>query len=1265
MRAISRTGLGAAMAAVLAVTAGGPTVADATPGASGSSGDRPLVGSETAQAKTKTDASGNAVVTLVTGDRVRVTRDAKGTPTAALLPGEDGSEPVYRTHRVGDDLYVYPDGVQQKIDQGLVDAQLFNVTGLVAQGYDDAHTKTLPVIVGYDESADIARSLPAEPRAAERTHRLDVIDAVSYRTDKKKTADFWADVTSPRTRSGKPVEKVWLDAKARSTMADSTRQIGADTAWAAGYTGKGTKVAVLDTGVDAEHPDLKGQVTQSKDFTGSDNGTADVVGHGSHVASTVAGTGAASDGKEQGVAPGTDLLVGKVLGNDGSGSASGIIAGMQWAVDSGADVVSMSLGSSAPMPTCDDPMSTAAQALASKSDALFVIAAGNLGRNNNTVSSPGCAPDVLTVGAVDSADDTAYFSSRGPVAGTHTLKPEIAAPGVAIKAAAANGRGVYAYTSMSGTSMATPHVAGSAALLKQKHPDWSGQRVKQALVSSAKSDLSGDVRETGGGSLRVDQALKQTVLGAGSVQGGTFDWPQSAGDRTSVDVPYTNTGDKPVTLDLAVSHVTGNDGTTVRSRIASLGRRTVTVPAGATVEVPLALDPAAGLKAAQYGDITGRVLATGPGGVHVSTPFSLYVQPKTVRLTVKVVDRNGDPAAGVSSLDVIGTDDATGSMLSNDGAEQQTLELRAGAYEVQAFIGTPDAGDSPKLYDSLTYMGRPQLNLTKDTTLVLDAREASRLKAVTKDRTSETRGAVLGSSRTWDDVWLFTDTISGGRSIRGYYADVRGEATDGDYAFTSMWRNAAPLISEFRTADGTRLHPWAATTTAVNLDGTGSAEVVAAGAGTAADLAAAGVKGKIALVKLADDATSLFSIAAAAKTAGAVAVIGYHDSATRWTPASGFVAPDVPILSLPADEAKALAAAPTKVTWKATASSPYMYNLVHTEDGELTAPRTYAAHDRALARVDSTYTAAGVAADFSDTTVVTTAGGVSAVPDSFATVRAPGGRAEYYTAGDDVTFERILGSSFPFGETMIGGAKSYAKGARLKERWYDGVLVPTAAQDAAGDEILVGERQGNLIGVNFNGAYWRDGSHYGAPGSFGDFGGVSLSRDGELVGSSPWTAGVFEIPAGKSTYELTLTTQKGGSPARFFQRSSPVRTVFTFTSQEKPDVYSQGLPLLFPKYGIPEDGMKTLAARDGQTISLSATGHQGYTPADLTAAEVAYSYDGGTTWTEAKTRRADGRWTATVNHAAASGKQVTLRTTLTDAKGASVTQTVTRAYDVR
>lgn len=514
---------------------------------------------------------------------------------------------------------------------------------------------------------------------------------------------------------------------------------------------------------------------------------------------------------------------------------------MEWAVESKADVVSMSLGDPS-QTSCDDPMSAAAERLAQSSGTLFVIAAGNSGPGNNTVSSPGCAPSVLTVGAVDRDDTTASFSSRGPAGLQHTLKPEIAAPGVGISAAAAGGRGVYAYQSMSGTSMATPHVAGAAAIVKQRHPDWTGQQVKAALVGSADSGVPGDVRQTGGGRLDVKAAIDTTVTGAPAVQGGSYHWPQERGDRTTVQIPYTNTGARPVTLDLAVEKVTGNDGSAVRSRIAGLDRRTVTVPAGATVKVPLALDPAARLERSQYGDVTGRVVATADG-VHVSTPFSLYVEPQTVTLRVKLIDRAGKPAAGPSSLDVIGTDDASGERRFNDGAADQVYRVRPGSYFLSAFVGTPDAGDGAALYDSLTYLGRPQVEVKKDTVVVLDARKAARLSIAT-DRPTEARNTTLAFSRYWDQSWLHAGTAMGGRTIRGYYASVEGRAREGEFEFGSYWRAAAPLISELKVAGGPALHPITASTGSDNLDGTGGAPLVDAGAGTPEELAAAGARGR-------------------------------------------------------------------------------------------------------------------------------------------------------------------------------------------------------------------------------------------------------------------------------------------------------------------------------------------------------------------------------------------------------------------------------------
>ena len=132
-------------------------------------------------------------------------------------------------------------------------------------------------------------------------------------------------------------------------------------------------------------------------------------------------------------------------------------------------------------------MSLALDQLSAQTGALFVVAAGNTGAEAS-MSSPGAADAALTVAAVDSSDQLAYFSAMGPRFGDYALKPDIAAPGVDILAALAGGNADTGYyQTMSGTSMATPHVAGAAAIVAQEHPDWSGQQIKDALMSTVEA----------------------------------------------------------------------------------------------------------------------------------------------------------------------------------------------------------------------------------------------------------------------------------------------------------------------------------------------------------------------------------------------------------------------------------------------------------------------------------------------------------------------------------------------------------------------------------------------------------------------------------------------------------------------------------------------------------------------------------------------------------------------------------------------------------
>ncbi len=183
------------------------------------------------------------------------------------------------------------------------------MSGLIRQGYDDASTRPDPGHRDLPSDSPVRPAgVPPDPPAR---RALTSVGAAALRTDK-----------DPRPRhleslsTGRDVQKLWLDAKVTKTLDQSVPYVGAPQAWQAGYDGVGTTVAVLDTGVDAEHPDLAGAVKAQQNFTDSPD-VADHDGHGTHTSSTVAGRGVASSGKNKGVAPGAQLLSGKVLNDYG------------------------------------------------------------------------------------------------------------------------------------------------------------------------------------------------------------------------------------------------------------------------------------------------------------------------------------------------------------------------------------------------------------------------------------------------------------------------------------------------------------------------------------------------------------------------------------------------------------------------------------------------------------------------------------------------------------------------------------------------------------------------------------------------------------------------------------------------------------------------------------------------------------------------------------------------------------------------------------
>lgn len=277
--------------------------------------------------------------------------------------------------------------------------------------------------------------------------------------------------------------------------------------------GGGVKVCVLDTGLDYTHPDFGGVPQQRLKSFVPGQSASDVQGHGTHCMGRVAARGV-----NYGVAPEAEIWAGKVLGNDGSGAVTWIAKGIDWATESGVDVISMSLGGNA-----GDSYMPPALARAEAAGVIVVAAAGNDGPNPNTVDYPGGYKECVCVAAVDSGLNVARFSSRGP-------QVFAASPGVDVVSQYPGGR----QAPMSGTSMATPHEAGLAALWVAANPQVP-KKDRPAAYRKARQaaaiDLGPAGRDTAYGWGFVDAAKL--------VQGGTTPPPPPPGGGFTGDVGIT------------------------------------------------------------------------------------------------------------------------------------------------------------------------------------------------------------------------------------------------------------------------------------------------------------------------------------------------------------------------------------------------------------------------------------------------------------------------------------------------------------------------------------------------------------------------------------------------------------------------------------------------------------------------------------------------------------------------------------------------------
>ncbi|MEU4215233.1 S8 family serine peptidase [Actinoplanes sp. NPDC026623] len=711
-----------ALGTVAALVAVAPTSASAAPGP----------GAPPARVAAKPTS-----ITLITGDRVIVAADGRTSVEGA--PGRAGTRFVGRKTR--GHQYVIPVDALPLLRDGRLDQRLFDVTALRDFGYTGE--AELPLLVAYPRSG--SRKGPAGARAATgataRVSRdLSGVSALAVRAQRTARADLWNSLTrgTATTRALRPgIERIYLDGKRKIDLDVSVPQIGAPAAWQSGLDGTGVTVAILDTGIDATHPDFAGKIVASENFT-TDPSTDDLVGHGTHVASIIAGSGAKSGGKYKGVAPGAKLAIGKVCETDFC-DESAILAGMQWAAKT-APVVNLSLGGG-DLPGID-PLEQAVDDLTAAYGSLFVIAAGNEG-GTATVGSPGSADSALTVGAVDDEDQLAVFSSRGPRVGDDAIKPDITAPGVDIVAAgAANGQigtpAAEGYVSLSGTSMATPHVAGAAAIVTQQHPGWSAKQRKTLLMGAAKPTDGVDVFGQGAGRVDVARAVRQSVsVDEGSVSFGRQEWPHDDDAPVTKTVTYRNGGTGPITLSLSL---VGDTGT------FSLAATSVTVPAGGTATTTVTADTHG---PGTDGFKTGRVVATGAGDVRVETPLAVNREVESYDITLVHHGRDGKPAEHLTVLSRLGTPSAYD--VSSDAAVDK-LRVPKGEYGLFSYLSSES---------DTTMLIQPKLVVDRAATLQLDAIHGKPVKIIVPRR--DATPALVAVNADWvGDTWSVGATAVSG-----------------------------------------------------------------------------------------------------------------------------------------------------------------------------------------------------------------------------------------------------------------------------------------------------------------------------------------------------------------------------------------------------------------------------------------------------------------------------------------------------------------------
>ncbi|MGW2084935.1 S8 family serine peptidase [Streptomyces sp. NPDC001880] len=1189
-------------------------------------------------------------ITLVTGDVVHYS-DGAGKQDTVTVDRPDGAVGGVHVQQVGDDLYVLPDEAGSLIAAGKLDRRLFNVSALAEMGYDDKKSGGIPLIATYPASQ--GRSLPAAPRGAKKTRTLESIHGAALKADKDTTRAFWNDIarTSTARSLDNGIAKLWLDGRVEAALKDSVPQVNAPQAWAEGYDGKGSKVAVLDTGIDASHPDVKDRILETKSFVPGEE-VVDRNGHGTHVASTIAGSGAASEGVNKGVAPGSDLIIGKVLGDGGSGADSGIIEAMEWAKAEGADVVSMSLGSSIP-DDGSDPMSQAVDALSADGGPLFVIAAGNA-YDAGTIGAPGSAEKALTIAAVDKRDNRAGFSSMGPLVRSFGLKPDLSAPGVDINAAASQSvpgaSGMY--RTMSGTSMATPHVAGAAAILKQRHPDWSGQRIKDALMSTSKKLDAYTPYEQGTGRLDVKAAVDSTIEATGSVEVASYTWPHSASDPVAQrTITYRNTGTKDVTLDLA---------TDTDAEAYTLSTKQLTVPAGSTAEAVLSLDPSTVANDTQF---SGQVIAKDETGTVVAhTGFALNKEQELYDLTLRLRDRDGKPLNGRVVLGALGDPNLGVVQVSGE----TTLRMPPGNYT--AWATTEVAGDRADS-KALAFLAAPETILDKSTTVTLDASKARKISVRTPKET-ENQQLRFDMARTALDGTVQRDAYQIPVMYDQLWASPTKKVTQGSFSFLTRWRQGEKHMDV--TAEGRDVRVTTQVGAAVTEDSEKRLASVFAGNGAVADYKGLDAKGKAVVIRRSDAVAPADRLAnAVAAGAEALFVVNDGDGVLMESYGPKGTKATIPVASVQRLAGENLIKSVqrgVKLAIDQQRFARYVYDLVDRHDGVIP--------DRSLEFAPSTGQLAKVQNTFYGHKDMLGGGNRFDVPEYGPALgfeqyeMFPSTRTEWVNPLPGASFWYEEHSIFNtaqngFAQEMRSGEMDYEAGRTYPAEWFGPITRPRLGLAYWGPFRTVSNQiQFNLTpwtdsGAGHSGAMPREELTATTTNAF--YQGDTLIKKGTGQSGAAGNLSPERLP-----YRVVLDSARD---ADVWKTSIRTHTEWNFVSgaTDENGPYRTDIPMLQLDYEVDTDLAGDVEAGRWTEIGIGS-GTQEWLDGAVKAkkAALSVSYDDGKSWNAVELRKtSEGSWTARFKTPEKAGGFVSIKAHAEGEDGLGIDQEIIRAFGLK